>query len=72
MKTAILDLNQEAAEKAAAEVEKATGTTTIGVKANVLDKASLIAAKEIVNKKLGKIDILINGAGAVSYTHLCN
>ena len=66
VKTAILDLNQEAAEKAAAEVEKATGTTTIGVKANVLDKASLIAAKEIVNKKLGKIDILINGAGGNS------
>jgi NAD(P)-dependent dehydrogenase (short-subunit alcohol dehydrogenase family) len=66
VKTAILDLNKEAAEKMAAEIEKEFNVTTIGVAANVLDKESLIAAKEVINSKLGKIDILINGAGGNS------
>jgi NAD(P)-dependent dehydrogenase (short-subunit alcohol dehydrogenase family) len=33
------------------------------VVANVLDKESLIAAKKQVNDELGKVDVLINGAG---------
>jgi NAD(P)-dependent dehydrogenase (short-subunit alcohol dehydrogenase family) len=66
VKTAILDLNKEAAEKMAAEIEKEFKVTTIGIAANVLDKDSLIAAKEAINNKLGKIDILINGAGGNS------
>jgi len=40
--------------------------TTIGVSASVLDKEALIAAKKVINEKLGKIDILINGAGGNS------
>lgn len=66
IKTAIVDLNKEAAEKLAAEVEKEYNVKTIGVGASVLDKDSLIAAKEEINSKLGKIQILINGAGGNS------
>jgi NAD(P)-dependent dehydrogenase (short-subunit alcohol dehydrogenase family) len=66
IKTAILDLNKEAADNLAAEVEKEFNVTTIGVAASVLDKDSLIAAKAEINEKLGKIDILINGAGGNS------
>jgi NAD(P)-dependent dehydrogenase (short-subunit alcohol dehydrogenase family) len=66
IKTAIVDLNKEAAEKLAAEIEKEFKVTTIGVVASVLDKASLVTAKEEINQKLGKIDILINGAGGNS------
>jgi len=66
IKTAIVDLNKEAAEKLAAEVEKEFNVKTIGVGASVLDKDSLIAAKAEINQKLGKIDILINGAGGNS------
>jgi len=66
VKTAIVDLNEEAAVKLAAEVEKESGVTTIGVGASVLDKDSLIAAKKLINEKLGKINILINGAGGNS------
>jgi NAD(P)-dependent dehydrogenase (short-subunit alcohol dehydrogenase family) len=66
VKTAIVDLNEEAASKLAAEVEKESGTTTIGVGASVLDKDSLIAAKKTINAKLGKINFLINGAGGNS------
>jgi NAD(P)-dependent dehydrogenase (short-subunit alcohol dehydrogenase family) len=66
IKTAIADLNKDAAAKLAAEIEQEFNVKTIGVAANVLDKDSLIAAKEEVNRELGKIDILINGAGGNS------
>ncbi len=61
-KVAILDLRKEAAEAVADEI-KADGGQAIGVSANVLDKASLEAARAEVNEKLGTCDILINGAG---------
>jgi NAD(P)-dependent dehydrogenase (short-subunit alcohol dehydrogenase family) len=66
MKTVILDINLEAAQKTAREVTKATGSMSLGVAANVLDKPSLVLAKEIINKAVGKIDFLINGAGGNS------
>lgn len=61
-KVAILDLRLENAEKAAARIN-AAGGVAIGVSANVLEKESLLAAREVVNSKLGPCDILINGAG---------
>ncbi len=61
-KIAVLDLNEDAAGKIADEI-KADGGTAIAVKCNVLEKETLEAAKEKINSKLGKIDILINGAG---------
>ncbi|MBN2612336.1 MAG: SDR family oxidoreductase [Bacteroidales bacterium] len=63
VKVAILDINKEMADKMAAEIEKESGVKCIGVEANVLDKASLDKAKSEINEKIGKIDILINGAG---------
>ena len=66
IKTAIVDINKEAAVKLATEVEKESGVKCIGISANVLDKESLEAAKKIINNKLGAIDILINGAGGNS------
>ena len=66
VKTAIVDIFQESADKTATMIEKETGTTSIGVVGNVLDKESLLHAKEIINSKLGSIDILINGAGGNS------
>ena len=66
VKTALLDLNKEMADKVAAEVKAETGSESIGVETNVLDKASLENSKENVNSKLGKIDMLINGAGGNS------
>ena len=62
VKVAVLDLNKEAAQAVADEIN-ANGGTAIGVACNVLDKASLDAAREEVNAKLGTCDILINGAG---------
>lgn len=66
VKTALLDLNKEMADKVAAEVKAETGTESIGVETNVLDKGSLEKAKKEVNDKFGKIDMLINGAGGNS------
>lgn len=66
MKTVILDINAEAARKTAQEVTCKTGSFSIGVAANVLDKQSLIAAKEIIHREAGNIDFLINGAGGNS------
>ena len=61
-KVALLDLNEEAAKKYAAEIS-ADGGIAKGYKANVLDKESLKACHEQVIKELGTVDILINGAG---------
>ena len=61
-KVAILDLRKEAADKVADEIT-AEGGIAIGVSANVLEKASLDAARAVVTEKLGSCDILINGAG---------
>ena len=61
-KIAVLDLRKDAADIIANEI-KVAGGIAIGVAANVLEKASLEAAKEVVNKQLGLCDILINGAG---------
>ncbi|MBR5496485.1 MAG: SDR family oxidoreductase [Clostridia bacterium] len=62
VKVAVLDLNKEAAQAVADEIN-ANGGTAIGVGCNVLEKASLDAARDEVNAKLGTCDILINGAG---------
>ena len=62
VKVAVLDLNEEAAQKVADEIV-ADGGVAIAVGCNVLEKESMEKAREIVNEKLGTCDILLNGAG---------
>ncbi|MGB8492219.1 MAG: SDR family oxidoreductase [Bacteroidales bacterium] len=64
--TAIVDLNGEAAASVASSIEKESGTPSMGITANVLERESLEISKKIINGKLGHIDILINGAGGNS------
>lgn len=66
VKTVVADLNEEAAKTTATQLEADFGVKSIGLAVNVLDKDSLVAAKEIIHKELGKIDLLINGAGGNS------
>jgi NAD(P)-dependent dehydrogenase (short-subunit alcohol dehydrogenase family) len=66
VKTVILDLNKEAAIKVADQIEKEFKTPSIGLSANVLDKASIEAAKKEIINKFGTINILVNGAGGNS------
>jgi len=61
-KIAVLDLIENAAKKVTDEI-KAKGGKAIAVKCDVLDKKTLQAAKERTTAELGKIDVLINGAG---------
>jgi NAD(P)-dependent dehydrogenase (short-subunit alcohol dehydrogenase family) len=63
VKVAIVDFNKEKSVEVAKQLSDRTGGTIIGVFANVLDKATLRDAKDHINNELGKIDILINGAG---------
>lgn len=63
VKTAIVDLNGDAAKAVADEISANYGVDSIGLSANVLDKTSLEAAKNSINEILGPVDILVNGAG---------
>jgi NAD(P)-dependent dehydrogenase (short-subunit alcohol dehydrogenase family) len=58
-RVAILDLDGEGAEKAAAEL----GNQHLGVACNVTDKADCERAMTEVIAEFGKLDILINNAG---------
>jgi NAD(P)-dependent dehydrogenase (short-subunit alcohol dehydrogenase family) len=63
VKIAIVDISLERSEQMATEISAEFGNKVIGVLGNVLDKESLIKAKQVINEKLGDIDLLINGAG---------
>lgn len=66
VKTAIIDLNGDAAMKVAQDIEKEFHVPSVGLSASVLDRSSLEDSKKLINEKLGPIDILINGAGGNS------
>ena len=61
-RVALLDLNEEAAQKFADEIV-AEGGVAKAYKTNVLDQANLEEVREAVLNDLGPTDILINGAG---------
>ncbi|MCI6677253.1 MAG: SDR family oxidoreductase [Clostridiales bacterium] len=61
-KAALLDLNGEAAQENADAIT-ADGGIAKGYACNVLEKASMEAAREQIIADLGTCDILINGAG---------
>jgi 3-oxoacyl-[acyl-carrier protein] reductase len=59
---AICDVNLEAAQKTAADIE-AKGRKSLATKANVAASAEVMAMIDQVVEKLGRIDILVNNAG---------
>ena len=61
-KIAILDLNLDAANRVAAEIEKDGGIAK-GYAANVLDIDIMRGVRDEIAKDFGICDILINGAG---------
>jgi len=61
-RVAVADLRKGAADAVAAEI-KACGGEAMGVACNVLDRASLNTANQVVEEAYGPIDILVNGAG---------
>jgi 3-oxoacyl-[acyl-carrier protein] reductase len=59
---AICDVNLEAAQKTAGDVE-AKGRKSLALKANVASSADVTAMIDQVVEKFGRIDILVNNAG---------
>jgi 2-dehydro-3-deoxy-L-rhamnonate dehydrogenase (NAD+) len=59
---AIVDLNLEQAEKAAAHVRE-TGRKALAVRCDVSNSHDVIAMRDAVLKEFGRIDILVNNAG---------
>ncbi len=59
---AICDVNLEAAQKTASEIET-KGKKSLAIKANVASSADVSAMLEQVIEKFGRIDILVNNAG---------
>jgi 3-oxoacyl-[acyl-carrier protein] reductase len=59
---AICDVNLEAAQKTAADIE-AKGRKSLAVKANVAASTDVTAMIDQVVEKFGRIDILVNNAG---------
>lgn len=59
----ILDLFKEAADKVAEEISSEYKVKCEGIAGNVLDRLSLLKAKDEINAKFGKFDFLINAAG---------
>ena len=64
--TVLVYIDPDAAGKVAAEITRAAGTISLGIKADVLNKQSLIEAREKIHAAVGKISFLINGAGGNS------
>jgi len=59
---AVLDLKKEAAVAVADRI-RASGGKAIGLACNVLDRSSLETARTEIERELGLVDILVNGAG---------
>lgn len=59
---AICDVNMEAAQKTAADIE-AKGRKSLALKTNVASSAEVNAMVDQVIEKFGRIDILVNNAG---------
>lgn len=63
VRTVILDIDLVAAQMVAQEIVQDTGAFSLGVRADVLNRQSLLDAREIIHRDAGKISFLINGAG---------
>lgn len=69
-KVALLDLNKAAAQRVADELCN-KGHVAKAYECNVLDKQSIIAARNEIARELGTADILINGAGGNNARATC-
>lgn len=70
-KVAILDYKKGRCEDCARGMAVQAGKPVLCVVGNVLDKESLIEAKKQINEQLGKVDVLLNGAGGNSPKATC-
>ena len=66
-KIVITDINEEAIEKAVAQLQK-EGADVVGIRMDVSDKAAVVEMVAKVVLQWGKIDILVNNAGGALFT----
>jgi len=59
----IADVNIEAAQKAAAELDELGAIGSIGLECDITDRESVRAVVETANTHFGRIDVLVNNAG---------
>jgi len=62
VKVAILDLKKQEIERVVQKI-RSSGGEAIGVEADVLNKESLVRARDVIIENYKTVDILINGAG---------
>lgn len=67
-KVALLDINLDAAEKVADSI----GDNAVAIYCDCLDKSSLVQARAAIEEKLGKVNLLINGAGGNNPRATCD
>lgn len=67
-RVALLDINEDAVKKIADGI----GKNAMAVKTNCLDKQDIRRAKEEINKKWGKVNFLVNGAGGNNSKATCD
>lgn len=67
-RVAVLDINLDAA----AAVASSIGENAIAVKTDCLDKTSILAARDKIESRLGRVNLLINGAGGNSARATCD
>lgn len=66
VRTAIVDINLEMAQRVANDIQNKYHIKTVGIQADVLNSESLGVAKDQIHDQLGKISLLINAAGGNS------
>lgn len=66
IRTAIVDINEAAANEVAGKITEESGCPSAGIAADVLNRASLDEACSKITSRFGKVDFLINGAGGNS------
>lgn len=64
-KIALLDINLDAANQVAEEINQAGGIAK-AYQTNVLDLDSIVQTRNAITQDFGTCDILINGAGAIT------
>ncbi len=67
-RVALLDINAEAVDALAAEL----GERALPICTDCLDKASIEAAKSVINERWGRVSFLINGAGGNNPRATCD
>ncbi len=67
-KVALLDINEKAAKEAAESI----GPNALAIPTNCLDKASILAARDVIHETFGKVNFLINGAGGNNPRATCD